>query len=84
MGVSDERDTPIQGLSPRKVAESLGVSPSFVYAEIKAGRMPHVRLGARRIIVEVSQLDAYLALRRWSARAAAAQCATSRAEPEPP
>jgi excisionase family DNA binding protein len=62
-----------RGLNPRAVADLLGVSISFVYDEIKAGRMPHVRLGLRRIVVEADQLEEYLDLRRHSAEEAAAK-----------
>ena len=59
-------------LSARAVAERLGVSKSFVYDEIKAGRLPHLRLGQRRYVIESEQLDHYLALRRVTAEEAAA------------
>ena len=57
--------------SPVEVANLLNVSKSFVYDEIKAGRLPHVRIGARRIVIESDQLDRYLELRRYTAEQAA-------------
>lgn len=61
-------------LSPREVAELLGVSRSFVYDQIAAGRLPHLRVGARRIVIEREQLERFLALQRHTANAAAAMC----------
>ena len=60
-------------LAPCQVAARLGVSKSSIYEQIAAGRLPYVRLGSRRIVVEVCQLEEYLRLRRWSAEEAAAR-----------
>jgi excisionase family DNA binding protein len=35
-------------LSAGEVADILGVPPSWVYAEARAGRLPHVRVGRYR------------------------------------
>jgi excisionase family DNA binding protein len=50
-------------LTVKQVAERLGVSVSFVYAECTAGRMKHRRLGASKRMIRVSeeQLAEYLA-----------------------
>jgi excisionase family DNA binding protein len=32
-------------LTPKDVAEMLSLKPSWVYAEARAGRIPHIRLG---------------------------------------
>ncbi len=60
-------------LAPRELAARLGVSKSFIYAEIAAGRLPHVRLGTGRILIELAQLEEYLRRRRWGAGDAAAR-----------
>ncbi len=60
-------------LTPRELASRLGISKSFIYEQIATGRLPHVRLGARRIVIELSQLDEFLELRRCSAEGAAAR-----------
>ena len=62
-------------LTPQEVASTLGVSRSFVYDEIAAGRLPHVRLGARRVLVERAEFLEFLKLRRWSAAEAASRYA---------
>ena len=67
-------DSAPRALAPREVAATLGVSKSFVYEEIAAGRLPHLRLGRRRIVIELSQLEEYLRLRRWGAVEAAGRC----------
>ena len=64
-------------LTPREIATTLGVSRSFVYDEIAAGRLPHVRLGARRVLVERAEFLEFLKLRRWSAAEAASQYANT-------
>ena len=66
-------EAPFKALSSRQVARLLGVSRSFVYDEIKAGRLPHVRIGQRRIVIEQRELDRYLRLRRLDAETAAAR-----------
>lgn len=35
-------------LNAGEVAEALGVKPGWVYAEARAGRIPHIRLGRYR------------------------------------
>ena len=42
----DDPDPPL--LDAEAVAEPLGVEPSWVYAETRAGRFPHVRIGRYR------------------------------------
>ena len=46
-------------------AQRLGVSKGWLYMEARAGRFPHVRLGAR-ILLDPSQVDAFLARRSVS------------------
>jgi excisionase family DNA binding protein len=36
-------------------AKRLGVSPSFIWAEIAAGRLPSCKIGKRRLITRVDQ-----------------------------
>jgi excisionase family DNA binding protein len=50
-------------LTVKQVAERLGVSISFVYAECSAGRLKHRRLGANKRMIRVTeeQLADYLA-----------------------
>ena len=68
--VSTELRRPL-ALTPREVADRLGVSRSFIYEEIARGHLPHVRLGVRRIVIELAELDRFLALRRYTAEQAA-------------
>ena len=68
---SDESATTIEVLSPRRVARLLGVSHTFVYDAIAAGTIPHVRIGPRRFVIERSELERFLALRRHTAEEAA-------------
>ena len=63
-------------LAPREIAARLGVSKSFVYEQIATGCLPYVRLGVRRIVVELSELEEYLRLRRWGAVEAAQRCSS--------
>ena len=44
-GASTARLHPSSLLYAEDVAELLGVSKPWVYAEVRAGRVPHVRLG---------------------------------------
>ena len=46
-------------------AQRLGVSKGWLYTEARAGRFPHVRLGSR-ILLDPSQVDAFLARRSVS------------------
>src|SRR4051812_17242847 len=47
-------------LQPAEVAERLGVPVSWVYAECRAGRMPHVKLG-KYTRVRSEALNAWIA-----------------------
>ncbi len=64
-------------ITPREVAERLGLSRSAIYELIAKGRLPHVRVGSR-ILVELAELEEFLALRRVTARQAAERCLGSR------
>jgi excisionase family DNA binding protein len=44
-GSSDERATVTSLLTAEEVAERLGVTKDWVWAQARAGRIPHVRLG---------------------------------------
>jgi excisionase family DNA binding protein len=46
-------------LTPAEAAARLGVPVSWVYAECRAGRLPHVRLG-RYVRVRSEALDAWI------------------------
>lgn len=43
------------------VARKLGVTKRWVYAETRAGRIPHVRLGPRYVRYREQALDAWIA-----------------------
>lgn len=47
-------------LQPTEVAERLGVPTSWVYAEARAGRIPHVRLG-RYVRFRADAIDEWVA-----------------------
>jgi excisionase family DNA binding protein len=68
------RDRPLTGAVPSllevfHVARRLSASEEFVRREIRAGRLPAVRLGARWR-VDPLDLEAYIDARRVAARAA--------------
>ena len=56
---------PRQLRSVRLEAQRLGVSPSWLYSEVRALRFPHVRLG-NRVLLDPSEVDAFLAQRSVS------------------
>ena len=61
----DERSqpkAPRQLRSVRLEAKRLGVSPSWLYSEVRALRFPHVRLG-NRVLLDPAEVDAFLAQR---------------------
>ena len=43
-------------------ATRLGVSKGYLYTEIRAGRFPHVKLGAR-VLLDPHEVDTFLAAR---------------------
>lgn len=46
VGISPQRDEPASRLlEAEDVANYLGVRPDRVYREVRAGRLPHIRLG---------------------------------------
>lgn len=46
VGISPPRDEPASRLlEAEDVANYLGVRPDWVYREVRAGRLPHIRLG---------------------------------------
>ncbi len=56
--------TPAPLLTAGQAAELLNVPVSFVRAEARANRVPHVRLGARYVRFEADALEAWWANRR--------------------
>jgi excisionase family DNA binding protein len=48
-------------LEARDVADLLGVTTKWVYAETRAGRIPHVRLGPRYVRYRASSIASWLA-----------------------
>jgi excisionase family DNA binding protein len=66
-------------LDAKGAAELLNVPASWVLAEARAGRIPHVRLG-RYVRFDVSELQAWWLTRRrgpWRSRGTAANAARS-------
>lgn len=63
-------NTTIEGLSPREVAALLGISKSTVLNLIRAKQIPYVKISARRYIIELRELEVYLARRRLTAEQA--------------
>ena len=62
---SDHRPEPASNGSTRlldagDVAAKLGVTKRWVYAETRAGRIPHVRLGPRYVRYREQAIDAWL------------------------
>jgi len=48
-------------LTADEVAEKLGTTKRWVYAETRASRIPHVRLGPRYVRYREQAIDAWLA-----------------------
>ena len=46
-------------------AERIGVSPSWLYGEIRVHRFPHVRLG-QRVLLDPNEVDLFLSRRTLS------------------
>ena len=57
--------TPRQLRSVASEAKRLGVSPSWIFQEVRADRFPHIRLGGR-ILLDPIDVDDFLAHRRLS------------------
>lgn len=56
-----ERPTvPRMAISVDEAAQSSGLSRSFLYGEMKAGRLHYLKAGSRRL-VQVAELEAFLA-----------------------
>lgn len=50
-------------LGVAEVAARLGVSRAHLYDEIRAGRFPYVRIGAKRVAIDEDELHSFLSLR---------------------
>ena len=59
-----------------RFAETLGVSTSFVYSKVKAGELPHERVGGR-ILIDPGEVERLLKSQRVTADEALAKCADS-------
>lgn len=59
-------------LTPKQVAERIGVSTSLVYEWCSEGLLPHYRMGRRgkrgRVLIEETDLSAFLASCRQEAK----------------
>ncbi len=64
-GERSQPKAPRQLRSVRLEAKRLGVSPSWLYSEVRALRFPHVRLG-NRVLLDPAEVDAFLAQSRVS------------------
>lgn len=53
-------DNPVRVLTAAEVAHKLGTTTRWVYAETRAGRIPHVRLGPRYVRYVEASIDAWL------------------------
>jgi len=51
-------------LSPRQVAEHLGVSLSYIRKLIQSRKLEVIRIGHRTVRVELAEVERYLAARR--------------------
>ena len=63
--VRSQPKVPRQLRSVASEAKRLGVSPSWLYSEVRALRFPHVRLG-NRVLLDPSEVDNFLAQRSVS------------------
>ena len=54
-------------LTVKQAAQQLHVTPAFLYLQIQAGLISHVRIGTRAIRIEQSALDDYVQRGRFPA-----------------
>ncbi len=48
-------------LTPRAISERFGISRSMIFSLIASGALPRIKLSARRIVIPVAAVEAYLA-----------------------
>jgi len=48
-------------LSVSEAARALGVSRNLAYELVRSGRLPSIKLGAKRIVISKTALDRFLA-----------------------
>lgn len=53
-------DTGRRGLDPAEVSQSLHISKSLTYKLIREGKLPSIRISARRITIPVAALEKFL------------------------
>lgn len=58
----EERLAPSRLLEADDVARYIGMTTDWIYREVRAGRMPHIRLG-RYVRFRLESIDAWLAAR---------------------
>ncbi|MHB8513012.1 MAG: helix-turn-helix domain-containing protein [Actinomycetota bacterium] len=49
-------------LTPSEVGKALGISRGLAYTLIREGRIPSIRLGAKRLVVSRESLEQFLAM----------------------
>lgn len=48
-------------LTPRQTAEKYGIARSALFALMRGGELPRIKLSARRVVIPVVSVEAYLA-----------------------
>jgi excisionase family DNA binding protein len=59
---SEDRLQPARLLEADEVARYIGMTTDWIYREVRAGRMPHIRLG-RYVRFRLESIDAWLVAR---------------------
>jgi excisionase family DNA binding protein len=64
-----EQKAPAPVMTPNECAHESGTKPGFIYDELRAGRLPHYRLGSSGWIIRIARKDfeEWLAARRVEA-----------------
>jgi len=68
----------MQPVSIRQAATELGVAPVTVRAWLRQRRLPHYKVGPRRVVISREDLDAYLVRCRTEAAPAKEACTSER------
>jgi excisionase family DNA binding protein len=60
------RELPVVAASPSEIAQMYGISRDLLYAYMRSGALPSVKVGGRRII-RIADMEAFLDARRNAA-----------------
>ncbi len=60
IGAAPASEAPGRLLDVEDVAEILGMKPGWIYAQVRADRIPHIRLGPRCVRFRRESIDAWI------------------------